>query len=318
MNFPLVTHFKKLIGMLSGHAIGLHERSESDELLLEDPVSEVGDEEELSGKVLFAASFEELAKNHVQYDTIIWVLISLLLVLAWGVGIIMLLYLPVRRYVLQKDISSRRLYVTSDMIVYKASRPSFLPFLGLTKIEKRIPLHLVIDIIIEQGMQYRTVPVFRGWLGCLQSNYGIHTFRIGSVAYGKAAPVDELQFQGVSNPGLLRKVIIIESTKSIREVGNRKSAILSGEGMSTPTGLRSLADIPPPSRWQSPSMRNPENTMEFKNSQVKASPRRPLFEAGGVVPGDLLLHKIEEVKRSVKKLESVIAGSHSQASQDDC
>ncbi|XP_065006396.1 uncharacterized protein LOC135637650 isoform X1 [Musa acuminata AAA Group] len=304
MNFPLVTHFKKLIGMLSGHAIGLHERSESDELLLEDPVSEVGDEEELSGKVLFAASFEELAKNHVQYDTIIWVLISLLLVLAWGVGIIMLLYLPVRRYVLQKDISSRRLYVTSDMIVYKATRPSFLPFLGLTKIEKRIPLHLVIDIIIEQG--------------CLQSNYGIHTFRIESVAYGKAAPVDELQFQGVSNPGLLRKVIIIESTKSIRKVGNRKSAILPGEGMSTPTSLRSLADIPPPSRWQSPSMRNPENTMELKNSQVKASPRRPLFEAGGVVPGDLLLHKIEEVKRSVKKLESVIAGSHSQASQDDC
>ncbi|XP_065006399.1 uncharacterized protein LOC135637650 isoform X3 [Musa acuminata AAA Group] len=290
--------------MLSGHAIGLHERSESDELLLEDPVSEVGDEEELSGKVLFAASFEELAKNHVQYDTIIWVLISLLLVLAWGVGIIMLLYLPVRRYVLQKDISSRRLYVTSDMIVYKATRPSFLPFLGLTKIEKRIPLHLVIDIIIEQG--------------CLQSNYGIHTFRIESVAYGKAAPVDELQFQGVSNPGLLRKVIIIESTKSIRKVGNRKSAILPGEGMSTPTSLRSLADIPPPSRWQSPSMRNPENTMELKNSQVKASPRRPLFEAGGVVPGDLLLHKIEEVKRSVKKLESVIAGSHSQASQDDC
>ncbi|CAL9160739.1 unnamed protein product [Musa hybrid cultivar] len=292
MNFPLVTHFKKLIGMLSGHAIGLHERSESDELLLEDPVSEVGDEEELSGKVLFAASFEELAKNHVQYDTIIWVLISLLLVLAWGVGIIMLLYLPVRRYVLQKDISSRRLYVTSDMIVYKATRPSFLPFLGLTKIEKRIPLHLVIDIIIEQG--------------CLQSNYGIHTFRIESVAYGKAAPVDELQFQGVSNPGLLRKVIIIESTKSIRKVGHRKSAILPGEGMSTPTSLRSLADIPPPSRWQSPSMR------------VKASPRRPLFDAGGVVPGDLLLHKIEEVKRSVKKLESVIAGSHSQASQDDC
>ncbi|RRT48516.1 hypothetical protein B296_00024537, partial [Ensete ventricosum] len=156
--------------------------SESDELLLEDPVSEVGDEEELSGKVLYAASFEELAKNHVQYDTIIWVLISLLLVLAWGVGLIMLLYLPVRRYVLQKDISSRRLYITSDMIVYK----------------------------------------------------------------------------------------------------------------------------------------NPENSMEFKTLQVKASPRRPLFEAGGVVPGDLLLHKIEEVKRSVKqKLESVIAGSHSQASQDD-
>lgn len=109
----------KLTGMFSGHTIGLHGRTESDEQLLEDPVSEVGDEEETSGKVLFAASFEEFSKNHVQYDTVIWVLISVLLVLAWGVGLIMLLYLPIRRYVLQKDISSRRLYVTSNEIVYK-------------------------------------------------------------------------------------------------------------------------------------------------------------------------------------------------------
>lgn len=44
-------------------------------------------------------------------------------------------------------------------------------------------------------------------IGCLQSVYGIHTFRVESIAHGKAAPVDELQVQGVSNPGLLRKVI---------------------------------------------------------------------------------------------------------------
>ncbi|EHA8586822.1 hypothetical protein COCNU_scaffold001013G000010 [Cocos nucifera] len=178
--------------MLTGHAISLHEKSESDELLLANPVSEFDDEEaEISGKVLYRASFEELAKNHVQCDTIIWVLISLLLVSAWGVGVVMLLYLPVRRYVLQKDISSRKLYVTPNKIVYKARRPSFLPFLGSTNVEKHIPLYTVIDIIMEQG--------------CLQSLYGIHTFRIESIAHGKAAPVDELQFQGVSNPELLRK-----------------------------------------------------------------------------------------------------------------
>lgn len=44
-------------------------------------------------------------------------------------------------------------------------------------------------------------------IGCLQSVYGIHTFRVESIAQGKAAPVDELQVQGVSNPGLLRKVV---------------------------------------------------------------------------------------------------------------
>ena len=109
----------RLSGMLAGHAFGFHERTESTELLLEDPVSEIDEEAELSRKVLYRASFEELAKNYVQCDTIIWVLISLPLVLAWGVGLLMLLYLPVRRYVLWKDISSRKLYVTPSEIVYK-------------------------------------------------------------------------------------------------------------------------------------------------------------------------------------------------------
>ncbi|KAL4285329.1 hypothetical protein GQ457_16G011140 [Hibiscus cannabinus] len=68
-----------------------------------------------------------------------------------GVGIIMLLYLPFRRYVLQKDISSRKLYVTPSEIVYEVSRPSFIPFWGPVTIEKHVPLSKVIDIIIEQG-----------------------------------------------------------------------------------------------------------------------------------------------------------------------
>ena len=44
------------------------------------------------------------------------------------------------------------------------------------------------------------------FLGCLQSVYGMHTFRLESIAYGKAAPIDELQVQGVYKPGVLRKV----------------------------------------------------------------------------------------------------------------
>lgn len=47
---------------------------------------------------------------------------------------------------------------------------------------------------------------FLMFTGCLQSIYGIHTFRVESLARGKAAPVDELQVQGVDNPVLLRKV----------------------------------------------------------------------------------------------------------------
>lgn len=266
--------------MLSGRAFDLRESGQSSELLLEDPVSDIDEEAELSRNVLYRASFEELARNHVQCDTIIWVLISLLLVLAWGVGLFMLLYLPVRRYVLQKDISSRKLYVTPNEIVYKVSRPSFLPFLGYTNFAQHIPLNLVIDIIMEQG--------------CLQSIYGIHTLRIESIAHGKAAPVDELQVQAVSNPELLRKVIIAEAARSIREAGSWKPKMSPGEGVATPVRVRSLTEVLPAGRLQSPIRK------------VTTSPRHALFESGGVVRGDLLLNKLEEVKQTVEKIESLV------------
>ncbi|XP_020260457.1 uncharacterized protein LOC109836843 [Asparagus officinalis] len=267
--------------MLASHAFGFHERSESTERVLEDPVAETDEEAEISPKVSYIASFNELARNYVQCDTIIWVMISLLLTLAWGVGVIMLLYLPVRRYVLQKEVSSRKLYVTPSEIVYKATRPSFLPFLGHTKIENHIPLNLVIDVIIEQG--------------CLQSVYGIHTFRIQSIAHGKAAPMDELQVHGVSNPDFLRKIIIKEAAKSIRESGSWKPKMCGGDGFSMPAQKRSLTEIPAFNRMQSPS------------GKIMASPRHALFESGGGAPsGDLLLNKLEEVKQSVEKIETLV------------
>ncbi|KAK6918412.1 hypothetical protein RJ641_016834 [Dillenia turbinata] len=260
--------------MLMGHTDGLQELHTSRELLFSDPVSEQDDDEETetSGLVLYTASFDELAENNVHYDTIIWVLISALLVLAWGVGIFMLLYLPFKRYILKK--ASRKLYVTPDEIVYKVSRPSFIPFWGVTTIERHVPLNLVIDIIIEQG--------------CLQSIYGIHTIRVESIAHGKAAPVDELQIQGVSNPALLRKVIISEASKSIQDVG--RILKLSGHINEGEIVSRSTSLTEGPSVLRSPS----------KGWMVTGSPHHASLERRGLVPGDLLLHKLEEVNISVK------------------
>lgn len=84
-----------------------------------------GDEEE--GTVLYAASFREMEQNFVKYQTVQWVLYSLLLILAWGIGLLMLLYLPVRRFILRKDIRSRSLYLTPNAIVYKAINLSLSP-----------------------------------------------------------------------------------------------------------------------------------------------------------------------------------------------
>ncbi|XP_062219767.1 uncharacterized protein LOC133919401 isoform X2 [Phragmites australis] len=263
--------------MLSGHTVTLHERSGSGARLIEDVASEAGDAEtEAAARVLYRASFRELMPDYLQYDTIIWALISLLLVLAWGIGLLLLLYLPYKRYVLKRDILSREFYVTGNKIVYKVTRPSYLPFLGIVKKEIKIPLHLVVDVIIEQG--------------CLQSAYSLYTFRIESIAHGKPAPVDELQFHGVHNPDLLRKVIIREASRRIQEVPSWKTRMYSGEGPS---------DVPPISGFHSPS------------AKVKASPMHPVLDYGGRIPDNILLHKLEEVSRSVKNLESLLVGLHS-------
>ncbi|XP_052306166.1 uncharacterized protein LOC7494054 isoform X3 [Populus trichocarpa] len=224
--------------MILGHTDGLSELGSSRDPLIAYPESElnVEDDEE---QILYAASFEELAKNHVKYDTIIWISISLLLVLAWGIGIIMLLCFPIRRYMLQKDISSRKLYVTANEIVYKFSRPSIL-FWRVSTIEKCIPLSLVIDIIIEQG--------------CLQSLYGIHTFRVESIVRGKAAPVDELQVQGVADPGVLRKVIITEASKNVQDFGKgwNPTLTIEEEGLSRVGSLNEGPAVfkSPPKSWK--------------------------------------------------------------------
>ncbi|XP_078163819.1 uncharacterized protein LOC144558815 [Carex rostrata] len=272
--------------MLSGYA-SLHQRSDSGELL-EDLISESESEESvLCGKVVYRASFTELEGNNLKYDTIIWVLISLLLVMAWGVGLLMLLYLPYKRYVLRKEISSRKLYVTEDNIVYKACRPSFMPFWGPVKIKKQVPLHLVIDIIIEQG--------------CLQAMYGLHTVRIESRVRGKPAPVDELQFQGVTNPDHLRAIIVAEAAKNIKNMASRLVMSMSSfEGQLSTPRMQSHSDNPAFNRFLSPP-----------SGKVR-TPRRP-SEVEVAVPAGLLLYKLEEVNQSVKKIEFLVVGSHSEA-----
>ncbi|KAI4364747.1 hypothetical protein MLD38_020802 [Melastoma candidum] len=274
--------------MLMGHTDGLSERSMSKDPLLTGPISELddGEDSDMAEEVVYAASFDELTANHVKYDTIIWLSISLLLILAWGVGIIMLIYLPIRRYVLLRDLSSRKLYVTPSRIVYKISRPSFIPFWRPVTIENQVPLSLVIDIIIEQG-----------WL---QSIFGMHTFRIESIAHGKAAPVDEIQVHGISNPSLLRKVIIREASKAIQDSGrmhNKPSApAADGDNVGRATSVTDGSTV---TTFKSPS----------KSWKITGSPRVASVEHRNIVPNEVVLHKLEEVRKSVRKLEFLVEKS---------
>lgn len=72
--------------------------------------------------ILHTASFYEMEENYVKYQTVQWILYSLLLMLAWGIGALMLLYLPIRRHILRSDLRSRKLYLTSNAIVYEVNQ----------------------------------------------------------------------------------------------------------------------------------------------------------------------------------------------------
>ncbi|KAL5572314.1 hypothetical protein UlMin_021911 [Ulmus minor] len=164
---------------------------------------ENGAEEEA---VLYNASFE-MEESFIKYQTARWVLYSLLLILAWGIGLFMLIYLPVRRYILRRDIRSRKLYLTPNSIVYKVTRPVPFPCFGVLKKEKHILLPSVADIVIEQGY--------------LQSYFGVYSLRIENVGV-RRPPSDDVQIQGIANPRAFRKAVLMRLSNMRNEAFSRQ------------------------------------------------------------------------------------------------
>ncbi|RZB65153.1 uncharacterized protein LOC114387017 [Glycine soja] len=161
--------------------------------------------------VLYAASFREMEEGFVKYQTVQWVLYSVLLILAWGIGILMLLYLPVRRFILRKDVRSRTLYLTPNAIVYKVTRPVWFPCFGVLKKEKHVLLHSVADVVIEQGY--------------LQSLFGVYSLRIENVGV-RRPPSDDVKIQGVANPNAFRKAVMMRLSNMRNEILSRQVSTL--------------------------------------------------------------------------------------------
>ncbi|KAL3332454.1 hypothetical protein AABB24_032830 [Solanum stoloniferum] len=168
-------------------------------------------EESEEEPVIYTASFEEREENFVKYQTVRWVLYSLLLLLAWGIGLIMLIYLPIRRYILRKDIRSRKLYLTPNAIVYKVTRPVPFPCFGELKKEKYVLLPSVADIAVEQGY--------------LQSLCGVYSIRIENVGV-RRSPSDDLQIQGIADALDFRKAVLKQlSNLRSKEFSRQASAV---------------------------------------------------------------------------------------------
>ena len=84
------------------------------------------DDDDNDQKIVCSASFEDMEDSYLRYQTALWILYSLLLIFAWGIGILMLLYAPIRRYVLRQEFRSRLLYLTPNAIIYKVHFLSLL------------------------------------------------------------------------------------------------------------------------------------------------------------------------------------------------
>ncbi|KAJ4958741.1 hypothetical protein NE237_025852 [Protea cynaroides] len=231
--------------------------------------------------VLYSASFQEFEDNYVKYQTTIWILYSLLLILAWGIGLFMLLYIPVRRYVLRKDIQSRRLYVTPNAIVYKVTRPVPFPCCGVLKKEKYVLLPSVADVIVEQGY--------------LQSLFGVYSIRIENAGV-RRPPSDDVQIQGVADPRAFRKAVLsrlsnVRSENFSRQVSRNEESFGIGHSSTAWARHNVGASITQP---MSPSK-------SFRQDSFPSA-------------GELILQKLEEVGTSVKRVQSLIEEQHCQKS----
>ncbi|KAL5988542.1 hypothetical protein ACLOJK_036307 [Asimina triloba] len=75
-----------------------------------------------------------------------------------------------------------------------------------------------------------------------------------------------------------------EAYRSIQEAGRSwKPAILTGKGETVSSPMKSRA-----------------SSSKSVSRKVTASPRQTIFEDTGVISSDFLLHRLEEVKQSVK------------------
>jgi len=147
------------------------------------------------GQLLYQASFEE--ESFVRYHVMILFIVALCALAFYGIGLLFLLYLPIHAYVSRKDAQSRRLYITTESVIYKRAPPvPFCPCFGTTVTEKHTLLPLITDVIIVQG--------------CLQAKYGLFSLIVsnaGRVDMSKTAY--GIHIDGIKNPGEFKRVLLM-------------------------------------------------------------------------------------------------------------
>ena len=110
------------------------------------------------------------------------------------IGVLILMWLPVYRHLARKEIQARRLYITSENLVYKTAVPACCPCLGISKTEKHVLLPLITDVILSQS-----------WFEAL---FSLHSVRVENPGQSGADVGADLTIQGIHQPELFKKVLL--------------------------------------------------------------------------------------------------------------
>jgi len=163
------------------------------------PLTESPDNEYEHGKILYQTNFSHREEQYVKYKSMKFFLACLIMIPFYGIGILMLIYLPVYAYIARRDIRSRRLYITTESVVYRTAPPvHVVPCCGVTMTEKHTLLPLVTDVIVEQG--------------CLQSKYGIHSIKIENAGQTGGKKTYDVEIDGLDDPREFKKILLIAAT----------------------------------------------------------------------------------------------------------
>lgn len=152
------------------------------------------EEEEYGHDILYAATFRRNEEAYTWFSVFCWIFISIPCILLYGIGFIMLLWTPFIYYIASMDIKSRKLFITSDSIIYIAQPPACIPCLGKNKQEKHVLLSLVTDVILQQG-----------WFA---NCWGLQSVKIENAGQGVAAGGYDLGFTGIENAKLFKQIVL--------------------------------------------------------------------------------------------------------------
>jgi len=210
----------------------------------------VQQEENECGFVLYRAEFSKFESAYVNYWTLCFLVLCFGFTLIYGVGLLMFPYVFVYRYVLRQEFRRRRLYISSEGVVFKSSQPACCPCLGDNVKEKHVLLPLITDVVVEQN-----------WL---ESYYGLHSITIENAGQGmgsgnNSTSKGDLKMQGMMEPQLFKKILLRAATVKRNGLAFTEEdvrAIISSTSPLPPSAHHptdDLSGIPGTSRYQATS-----------------------------------------------------------------